>query len=66
MRTVRVWLSGPFVTAQEHLTAYYVIDCEGLDRAMSIAERTLDFHVTAVEVRHIRDSVGIADAAQTR
>lgn len=54
---------GPFVEATEQLTAYYVLECESLERARAIAERVLDFHVTAVEVRRIHDSFGMeADA----
>jgi hypothetical protein len=50
---------GPFIDATEQLTAYYVIDCASPDRARTIAERVLDFHVTAVEVRPIHDSFGM-------
>jgi hypothetical protein len=50
---------GPFIHTAEHLTAYYVIDCASPQRAHAIAERVLDFHVTAVEVRPIHDSFGI-------
>lgn len=49
---------GPFTAAAEQLTAYYVIDCARPERARAIAERILDFHVTAVEVRQIHDSFG--------
>ena len=41
------------------LTACYMIDRAGPDRARAIAERILDFHVTAVEVRPIHDSFGM-------
>ena len=61
---IAVTTDGPFAEAEEHLTAYYLIDCDGPDRAHSIAERILDFHVTAVEVRQVHDSVGIADVDQ--
>lgn len=44
---------GPFIHIQEHLTAYYVVDCDSTDRACEIAQELLDFHVTAVEVRPI-------------
>jgi hypothetical protein len=54
---------GPLVAAREQLTAYYVIDCEGADQAVSIAERIVDFHVIAVEVREIHDSFGMDSAA---
>ncbi len=51
---------GPFIDeAGEQLSAYYAIDCESLDRAISIAERILDFHVTTVEVRQVHDSAGM-------
>jgi hypothetical protein len=58
--------NGPLVESEVQLTAYYLIDCANLDRARSIAERILDFHVTAVEVRQVHDSVGIEDAGETR
>jgi hypothetical protein len=54
---------GPFVSAREQLTAYYVIECESAARARSIAERVLDFHVTAVEVREVHDSFGMDPSA---
>jgi hypothetical protein len=48
---------GPFATnAAEHLTAYYYFDVADDDRATEIAQRVLDHHVVAVEVRHIHDS----------
>jgi hypothetical protein len=50
---------GPLKEGPEHLTAYYVIDCETADRARGIAERMLDDHVTAVELRRIHDSTGM-------
>jgi hypothetical protein len=51
---------GPLIEATEQLTAYYVIDCASPERARAIAERVLDFHVTAVEVRPVHDSFGMA------
>ncbi|WP_406208875.1 YciI family protein [Kitasatospora sp. NBC_01560] len=50
---------GPLVAATEQLTAYYVLDCETPERARAIAERVVDFHVVAVEVRPIHDSFGM-------
>ncbi|WP_042404090.1 YciI family protein [Streptacidiphilus carbonis] len=50
---------GPFAEAPEQLTAYYVIDCATPERAREIAERVLDFHVVAVEVRPIHDDFGM-------
>lgn len=53
---------GPFVEAAERLTACYVIECATPRRARDIAERVLDFHVVAVEVRPIHDTFGMGDA----
>jgi hypothetical protein len=52
---------GPLTRGDEQLTAYYLIDCADRDRARAIAGSVLDFHVTAVEVRHVHDSVGVDD-----
>jgi hypothetical protein len=54
------------VESEVQLTAYYLIDCDDLGRALSIAERILNSHVTTVEVRQVHDSVDIEDADQTR
>jgi hypothetical protein len=51
--------NGAFVETAEQLTAYYVIECASLDRADAVAQRVLDFHVTAVEIRPIHDSFGM-------
>jgi hypothetical protein len=51
--------AGPFIAAAEQLTAYYVVDCASPERARAIAERVLDFHVVAVEVRPIHDAFGM-------
>jgi hypothetical protein len=40
---------------EEHLTAYYEVDCETLDRAKEIGAYVLDHHVTSVEIRRIHD-----------
>ncbi|MFF4504275.1 YciI family protein [Streptomyces sp. NPDC001401] len=52
---------GPLTDTTDHLTAYYVIDCATPERAREIAERVLDFHVVAVEVRPIHDSFGMGE-----
>jgi len=44
---------GPLIENQNQLTAYYVLELKSRERAYKIAERILDFHVTAVEVRRI-------------
>ena len=49
---------GPLAAdAVEHLTAYYEIDCDTVERARAIAARLLDDHVTKVELRRIHDAV---------
>ena len=50
---------GPFAAGEEHVTAYYVLECESPERAREIASRVLDFHVVAVEVRPIHDWFGM-------
>lgn len=50
---------GPFLGSTEHLTAYYVLECASPERARVIAERVIDFHVVAVEVRPIHDVFGM-------
>jgi hypothetical protein len=52
---------GPLREGTEHISAYYELECADLDRALAIAERVLDFHVTAAEVRRVHDT---ADAAK--
>jgi hypothetical protein len=52
---------GPFIEATEQLTAYHVIECATPERARAIAERVVDFHVVAVEVRPIHDVFGMGD-----
>lgn len=48
-----VAVDGPLVGTREQLAAYYVVDCASRQRALEVADRLLDFHVTAVEVRGI-------------
>jgi hypothetical protein len=50
---------GPFQVTADHLTAYYIVDCASPERARAIAERVLDFHVVAVEVRPVHDAFGM-------
>ncbi|MFB7616315.1 YciI family protein [Kitasatospora sp. NPDC056181] len=54
--------NGPLTGTAEQLTAYYVLDCATPERARAIAERVLDFHVVAVEVRPVHDSFGMNGA----
>jgi hypothetical protein len=57
---------GPLLKSDIQLTGYYLLDCEDLGRALSIAERILDFHVTAVEVRQVHDSVDTQELTRGR
>ena len=41
---------------EEHLAAYYEVDCEALERAKEIGAYVLDHHVTSVEIRRIHDT----------
>jgi len=50
---------APLTTTTNQLTAYYVIDCATPERAREIAERVLDFHVVAIEIRPIHDTFGM-------
>lgn len=49
----------PVSPSREHATAYYVLEVDDGERAVEIAGRLLDFHVTAVEVRLVHDSTGL-------
>jgi hypothetical protein len=52
-------VSRPLHETPLHVTAYYVVECASPERAQTIAERVLDFHVVAVEVRAIHDTYGM-------
>jgi hypothetical protein len=64
-RTVRVregvpaTTDGPFAEAKEQLAGYYVVDCEGIERATEIAASDPAARFWAVEVRPIMDEVGM-------
>lgn len=51
--------AGPFAAAEEHLAGYFVVDCEGEQRAIEIAARFLDARSSAVEVRPIMEMSGL-------
>jgi hypothetical protein len=50
---------GPFAEAKEQLAGYYVVDCEGIERATEIASKDPAARFWAVEVRPIMDEVGM-------
>lgn len=41
---------------EEHLTAYYEVDCQTPECAKEIGAHVLDHHVTSVEIRRIHDT----------
>lgn len=48
----RTTTDGPFAETKEHLAGYYLVDCDGLDRALDLAARIPDARYGgAVEVR---------------
>jgi hypothetical protein len=55
---VPVATDGPYLEAKEQLAGYFVIDCEGPERAAEIAARFPDARFAAVEVRPIMDMSG--------
>ncbi|MEU5883049.1 YciI family protein [Spirillospora sp. NPDC047279] len=63
-RTVRVRegsaavTDGPFGESKEQLAGYFVVDCDGPERAAEIAGRFPDARFAAVEVRPIMDTAG--------
>jgi hypothetical protein len=50
---------GPFAEAKEQLAGYYVVDCEGIERATEIAAADPAARFWAIEVRPIMDEVGM-------
>jgi hypothetical protein len=42
---------GPFAEAKEHLAGFYLVDCEGIDRAVALAARIPEAAHGLVEVR---------------
>jgi hypothetical protein len=63
-RTIRVRegstsiTDGPFAEAKEHLAGYFVVECDGIERAAEIAAADPNARLGAVEVRQIVDEVG--------
>jgi hypothetical protein len=51
--------TGPVPAGDEHVTAYSLLECLDRDRAVEIASRILDSHVTAVEVLQVHNSTGL-------
>jgi hypothetical protein len=63
-RTIRVrdgvpaTTDGPYIEAKEQLAGYFVLDCDGPERAAEIAARFPDARFAAVEVHPIMSTSG--------
>jgi hypothetical protein len=52
----RTVTDGPFAETKEHLAGYFLVECDGLDRALDLAARIPDARLGgAVEVRPVAD-----------
>ncbi len=64
-RTIRVRdgvvasTDGPYAEAKEYLVGYYMVECEGLDRATEIAARVPDARWERVEIRPAMEVTGL-------
>src|SRR5829696_4978449 len=65
MRTIRVRdgvlasTDGPYAEATEYLVGYYMVVCDGLERATEIAARIPDARWERVEIRPAMDVAGL-------
>jgi hypothetical protein len=63
-RTVRVregvpaTTDGPYIEAKEQLAGYFVLDCDGPERAAEIAARFPDARFAAIELHPIMETSG--------
>jgi hypothetical protein len=46
---------GPFAEVKEHLAGIYLVECEGLERAVEVAARMPEAALGLVEVRPVRE-----------
>jgi hypothetical protein len=54
---------GPFAVTKEVLAGYYILDCDGLDEALRVAERMPTARFGSVEVRPVMEPGEIPGAA---
>jgi hypothetical protein len=52
-------VDGPFATGRTHLSGYYIVECDTLERALEVAARVPDARYNAVEVRPLMDLSGM-------
>jgi hypothetical protein len=50
---------GPFLEAKEFLGGYYIVDCDGIDRAVEIAAKMPESKYLGVEVRPVMAASGL-------
>jgi len=50
---------GPYLEAKEHLTGFYIVDCETVERAKELATTIPDARLSAVEVRPVMEESGL-------
>jgi hypothetical protein len=50
---------GPFAELKEHLAGFYLVDCEGIDRAIELAGRIPEAAFGTVEVRPVMSQSGL-------
>jgi hypothetical protein len=48
---------GPFAEVKEHLAGFYLIDCDGIDRAIAYAARIPEAAHMDIEVRPVLDRI---------
>ena len=46
---------GPYAEVKEYLAGFYLLDCDGMDRALEIAARIPESDLGLVEVRPVMD-----------
>jgi hypothetical protein len=56
---VPVVTDGPFLEAKEYLGGYYVVDCDGVERACEIAAKMPESKYLGVEVRPVMVATGL-------
>jgi hypothetical protein len=50
---------GPFAEAKEQLAGFYLVECDGMERAVAIAARIPEAPVAEIEVRPIMTYAGL-------
>ncbi|WP_219466599.1 YciI family protein [Nonomuraea rhizosphaerae] len=50
---------GPFAEVKEHLAGFYLVECEGMERAVEWAAKVPDAAFNDVEVRPVFDMKGL-------